>query len=159
ILRDTYGVPHIYGDTRSAAMFGAGYVTAEDRLFMADVLRHVGRGRLSEFLGPSPSDLAMDEASYQLAGYSEAELQQQVDRLHQLGPDGDQVIQDGLDFVAGLNQRINEDIQNPSQMPAEYGALQIQPQTWTETDLVAVAELIQAQFASGGGGELQNAIF
>ena len=64
ILRDTFGVPHVYGDTRSAAMFGAGYVTAEDRLFEADVLRHVGRGRLSEFLGPSKANLQMDEAAY-----------------------------------------------------------------------------------------------
>jgi hypothetical protein len=47
ILRDKFGVPHIYGTTRNDAMWAAGYVTAEDRLFFADVLRHVGRGRLS----------------------------------------------------------------------------------------------------------------
>ncbi|HEU4481055.1 MAG TPA: penicillin acylase family protein, partial [Actinomycetota bacterium] len=45
VLRDTgYGVPHVYGTTRDDVMFGAGYVSAEDRLFMMDVLRHVGRG-------------------------------------------------------------------------------------------------------------------
>ena len=44
ITRDaSFGVPHVYGATRSAAMFGLGYIAAEDRLFFIDVLRHAGR--------------------------------------------------------------------------------------------------------------------
>src|SRR5256885_5796333 len=159
VLRDTFGVPHIYGDTRSTAIFGAGYVSAEDRLFEMDVLRHVGEGHLSEFLGPSAANLQMDEASYQVAGYAPDELQAQVDRLKQYGADGQQVIQDVTDFVAGINARIGDDGQSPDQMPAEYGALQIQPTDWTTGDIVAIALLIQAEFAGGGGSELQNAIF
>ena len=54
IVRDTqFGVPHIYGDTRAALMFGIGYATAEDRLFFIDVLRHAGRGELAQFAGGS----------------------------------------------------------------------------------------------------------
>src|SRR6185436_16697149 len=44
ISRDAFGVPHVVGATRSDVFFGAGYVTAEDRLFLADALRHIGRG-------------------------------------------------------------------------------------------------------------------
>lgn len=52
ILRDKqYGVPRIYGKTRSDTMFGAGYASAADRLFLMDVLRHTGRADLSSFLG------------------------------------------------------------------------------------------------------------
>ena len=32
IYRDTYGVPHIYGDSEEAAAFGQGYAQAADRL-------------------------------------------------------------------------------------------------------------------------------
>lgn len=32
ILRDTWGVPHIYGKMERAAIFGQGYIQAEDRL-------------------------------------------------------------------------------------------------------------------------------
>src|SRR6476646_174036 len=39
IVRDNWGVPHIYGTTRADVMFGAGYAGAEDRLFFMDVLR------------------------------------------------------------------------------------------------------------------------
>ena len=46
IVRDKgFGVPHIYGSTRSGLMFGIGYATAEDRLFFIDVLRHAGPER------------------------------------------------------------------------------------------------------------------
>ena len=40
VVRDkSRGVPHIYGSTRSGTTFGAGYSTAEDKLFLMDVLR------------------------------------------------------------------------------------------------------------------------
>ncbi|MDP8957365.1 MAG: penicillin acylase family protein [Actinomycetota bacterium] len=159
ILRDRFGVPHIFGDTRADAMFGAGYVTAEDRLFMIDVLRHYGRGRLSELLGASEANLEIDRSMYGVAGYSEEELQQQVDRLNQFGDMGEEIIADGFAYIDGINARIQEVLLNPSLMPAEYGALQLVPKEWKPTDLVAVATLIQAIFASGGGGELSNAEF
>ena len=61
VIRDVdYNVPRIYANNRHDAIFATGYVSAEDRLFFMDILRHVGRGRMSEFLGPSPSNLAMD---------------------------------------------------------------------------------------------------
>ena len=37
IYRDTWGVPHVYGDSREAAAFGHGYAQAQDRL--EDLLR------------------------------------------------------------------------------------------------------------------------
>ena len=45
ITRDkATGVPHIQGTTRSGTEFGAGYAAAQDRLWLMDVMRHVGRG-------------------------------------------------------------------------------------------------------------------
>src|SRR5215207_9981286 len=36
IKRDAYGVPHIYSDTDAGAIFGAGYVVAQDRNLLLD---------------------------------------------------------------------------------------------------------------------------
>lgn len=58
IQRDRLGVPHIYGSSRLGTMFGSGYATGEDRLFMIDVLRHSARAQLSSFAGGS--NAAMD---------------------------------------------------------------------------------------------------
>ncbi|QJX02604.1 hypothetical protein HML84_14495 [Alcanivorax sp. IO_7] len=62
IKRDDYGVPHIFGDSRADALFGVGYVTAADRLFLLDVLRRAGRGELSRFLGPADFSFDRDIA-------------------------------------------------------------------------------------------------
>ncbi|MEU4800863.1 penicillin acylase family protein [Actinosynnema sp. NPDC023587] len=41
------GIPHVYGTTRSGTEFGAGYAVAQDRLWLMDLFRHLGRGQLS----------------------------------------------------------------------------------------------------------------
>src|SRR5205823_13776409 len=89
VIRDqSFGVPHIFGATRYATMFAQGYTGAEDRLFLMDVLRHLGRGRLSEFLGGSQSDIDMDRGQIAIAPYKEAELTAQLQAIHDSGPEG-----------------------------------------------------------------------
>src|SRR5580704_8721443 len=53
ILRDHWGVPHIYASTTHDLFFAQGYITAKDRLFQIDLWRRAGTGRLAEILGPS----------------------------------------------------------------------------------------------------------
>ncbi len=170
ILRDAqFGVPHVFGNSRYDTEFGSGYASAEDRLFMMDTLRHYGRGQLSSFLGPSPSTLAMDCGIDAVAGYSESELQQQVDALPTEYPqpitvaghtesEGQQIIDDANAYVDGVNAYIQAALLDPSKLPAEYGALQIVPAPWKSTDIVATATLVQAIFAVGGGNEVQSAL-
>jgi acyl-homoserine lactone acylase PvdQ len=159
IKRDSFGVPHITGNDRADLEWGAGWAAAEDRLFMMDTLRNVGKGRMSEFLGPSPANLAMDRATYLVAGYSDDELLKQGLNLRNYGPVGRQVIHDVDSSIAGINARIQYDESHPDVLPAEYPALQSQPKPWTRADVVAIATLIQAIFAGGGGNELGNALF
>jgi len=51
IVRDTFGVPHIYAATDEAALYGFGYAQAEDHLL--EMLRNylAAEGRLAEFFG------------------------------------------------------------------------------------------------------------
>ncbi len=53
IIRDSYGMPHIYSQTDEDAYFALGYCMEQDRLFQMDVLRRAVKGRLSEILGES----------------------------------------------------------------------------------------------------------
>jgi acyl-homoserine lactone acylase PvdQ len=161
VARDeAFGVPHVSGETREDVMFGAGYVSAEDRLFMMDTLRHVGRGRLSEFLGASDSNLQSDRAAYAASGYTEEELQSMLDRLPAVDPRrGRQIIEDVNAYAEGVNAYIDEALADPEKLPGEYVALQQMPSEWLPTDTVAVASLIGSQLGVGGGGELENAEF
>src|SRR3982074_1744570 len=53
ILRDRWGVPHIYAQTEEDLFFAQGFITAKDRLFQIDLWRRIGTGKLAEVLGPS----------------------------------------------------------------------------------------------------------
>jgi acyl-homoserine lactone acylase PvdQ len=158
IVRDRFGVPHVYGATDVDTLWGAGWVTGDDRMFLADVLRHLGRGRVAEFLGASEANLAMDRDVIRVTGYSEEELQQQVDQLPvKFGALGLQTLEAFQTFTEGMNAWIAAANADPGRLPAEYPLLQLRLEPWKTTDSVAVAALIQAIFAAGGGSELENA--
>ncbi len=53
ILRDKWGVPHIYAANSDDLFFAQGWIAAKDRLFQIDLWRRAGSGRLAEVLGPS----------------------------------------------------------------------------------------------------------
>jgi acyl-homoserine lactone acylase PvdQ len=156
IVRDKgFAVPRVYGATRDGAMFGLGYAGAEDRLFFMDVLRHAGRGELAGFAGGS--NAAMDAEQWEVAPYTEADLERQADRLDDvLGPDGAVIQRDVEHYVAGINQYISEARLDPSKMPGEYFAIGRPqgPDPWKRTDLMATASLVGGIFGKGGGAEL-----
>jgi acyl-homoserine lactone acylase PvdQ len=159
IVRDKqYGVPHVYGATRGDVMFGAGYIGAQDRLFLMDVLRHTGRAELSSFIGGASSNRAMDRTQWQLAPYTEDDLQRQIDLAETVyGDRGKQVRDDLTEYVAGINQYISEAQLDPSKKPAEYTLLNIPLEPWKGTDVIATASLIGGIFGKGGGNELESA--
>jgi len=161
IVRDQFGVPHIYSASRRGAMFGIGYATAEDRLFFIDVLRHVGRAELSSFAGGAPSNRLLDHEIWATAPYTEQDLQRQVDQSPPgFAAQAAKLRGDVPDYVAGINHYITEARMNPLKMPAEYAAIG-QPQgptDWKATDTVATATLVGAIFGAGGGTELPSAL-
>src|SRR5262245_1504874 len=53
IVRDRDAIPHIFASSKADALFGLGYVHAQDRLWQMEFQRRVGHGRLSEVLGPA----------------------------------------------------------------------------------------------------------
>ena len=59
IVRDQYGIPHIFGDTDADVFFGLGFVHAQDRLWQMLIFRQAVQGRLSEVFGSRT--LATDE--------------------------------------------------------------------------------------------------
>ena len=52
ILRDTWGVPHIYAQTEPGALYGQGYAMAEDRLPTMMRAYRKAVGRMAEAFGP-----------------------------------------------------------------------------------------------------------
>ena len=167
IVRDKKtGVPHITGTTRYGTEYGAGYAAAEDRLWLMDVFRHVGRGQLTTFAGGAASNQGLEQQFYRNAPYTEADLQAQIDNaVASNGARGQQALADVNAYLAGINAYIDAS-DSGRYFPGEY-VLTGHKDAITNagtidhfkvTDLVALASVIGALFGSGGGGEVDNAI-
>ncbi|WP_327314000.1 penicillin acylase family protein [Streptomyces sp. NBC_01235] len=167
IVRDKKtGVPHITGTTRYGTEFGAGYAAAQDRLWLMDVFRHVGRGQLTAFAGGDPSNQGLEQQFWRNAPYTEADLQAQIDNaIATNGARGQQALADANAYLAGVNAYIDAS-DSGRYFPGEY-VLTGHKDSITNagtidhfkiTDLVALGSVIGALFGSGGGGEVNNAI-
>jgi penicillin amidase len=53
VIRDKWGVPHIYAKNEADLFFAQGYVAAQDRLWQLYMWRMEHEGRLAEILGPA----------------------------------------------------------------------------------------------------------
>ncbi|MEE8370612.1 MAG: penicillin acylase family protein, partial [Sphingomonadales bacterium] len=51
VLRDEYGVPHIFATSEHDLYFSVGFVHAQDRLWQMEMNRRVAQGRLAEVVG------------------------------------------------------------------------------------------------------------
>ena len=159
VQRDTFGVPHVYGETDEATMFGVGYVSAEDRLFLMDVFRRIGRGEAASFVGGS--SLPFDAQVFSVAPYKPGELQRQFDLADErYGADGVRVQGELRAYLAGVNQYIAEARTNPVKMPVEYQALgqPLGPEEFQPADVVSSGIVLIGVLGVGGGGELDNAL-
>ncbi len=166
IIRDKQtGVPHIYGTTRAGTEYGAGYAAAQDRLWLMDLFRHVGRGELTSFAGGAVANRQLEQTFWAAAPYTEQDLQNQVTAIANSGSQGAQAMQDINNYVAGINAYITQAYNNRT-FPGEYDLTgHINPITnagsitpFGATDLIAIASVIGALFGTGGGGEVQSAL-
>ncbi|AOR35244.1 penicillin acylase [Streptomyces fodineus] len=167
IVRDKKaGVPHITGTTRYGTEYGAGYAAAEDRLWMMDLFRHVGRGQLTSFAGGAAANQGLEQEFYRNAPYTEADLQAQIDNaVAHNGARGQQALADANAYLDGINAYIDAS-DSGRYFPGEYDLTgHKDPITnagtidhFKVTDLVALASVIGSLFGSGGGGEVSNAL-
>ncbi|MFD7600470.1 penicillin acylase family protein [Streptomyces mirabilis] len=167
IVRDKKtGVPHITGTTRYGTEYGAGYAAAQDRLWLMDVFRHVGRGQLTSFAGGASSNQGLEQEFWRNAPYTEADLQTQIDNaIANNGARGQQALADANAYIDGINAYIDAS-DSGRYFPGEY-VLTGHKDSITNagtidhfkiTDLVALASVIGSLFGSGGGGEVNNAL-
>ncbi len=167
ITRDAaHGIPHIQGTTREGTMFGAGYAAGEDRLFLMDVLRRVGRGELTSFAGGAEGNRGMEQDLWSTAPYTEEDKQAQIDRVvSQGGERGAQAIEDVEAYLEGVNSYIDQ-ADRGRYFPGEYvltghknaitNAGEIEH--FSVTDVVGIAAMVGGIFGGGGGGEVRSAI-
>lgn len=121
ILRDRWGIAHIYAQNEPDLFFAQGYTAASDRLFQLELWRRQATGTTAELLGPKELKRDIGTRLFRFRGNVEAEMK----HYH---PHGPQIIRA---FVAGINAYIRQINQTPDQLPIEFKLLKTQPGYWT----------------------------
>jgi penicillin amidase len=147
IFRDDFGIPSIYAENGRDVWFGVGYAVAQDRLFLMDAVRRMGRGTFAELTGPSgvPGDIQQRTLTYSDEEY--------LGFLAEMSPEARDSVEG---YVEGVNAWRDEVLADPDLLPAEYVLLTTLPEEWDAIDILAGGVLITRTVAAEGGNEMGN---
>lgn len=121
VLRDQWGVNHIYAKNQHDLFFAQGYLAAKDRLFQFEIWRRQATGSVAEILGKSELKRDIGTRLFKYRGDIETEL----NHYH---PEGSEIV--GA-YVDGVNKYIKEINKNPETLPLPFKILNIKPGLWT----------------------------
>jgi penicillin amidase len=121
ILRDRWGVSHIYAKNEADLFFAQGYSVARDRLFQLELWRRQATGTVAEILGKRELKRDLGNRLFQFRG----DLTQELNWYH---PHGAVIVES---FVNGINAYVAETQRNPDLLTPEFNMLGIKPGKWT----------------------------
>ncbi|NNM32814.1 MAG: penicillin acylase family protein [Gemmatimonadetes bacterium] len=121
VIRDQWGINHIYAETEYDLFFAQGYAAARDRLFQFEVWRAQATGTVAELLGPEEIERDIGFRLFKYRG----DMTQEMNHYHDRGS----IIIPA--YVDGVNAYIAETERNPDLLPIEFELLGIRPKPWT----------------------------
>ncbi len=151
LLRDTWGVPHIFAETDAGAMYGLGYAVAEDRAFQMYYNLRIIQGRLAELTGnvkigvsrrqPQGRNSALrNDIKMRTIGYYRA-AQKVAANLEG----------ENLALLQAYSDGVNDYIKNhPNDLLYLFETLNLEPESWTPAACIASWWRL-ALFFSGDG--------
>jgi penicillin amidase len=143
IERDARGVPTIRAATANDALFGLGYVHAQDRLWQMEFQRRIGAGRLAEFLGPKLLDT---DRFLRTVGFRRAAEA----GLSALSVPARRALES---YAAGVNAFLAAD----RARPIELRLFRIEPEPYRPVDCLAWAKMMAWDLAGNATGEIRRA--
>ena len=121
IIRDEWGVNHIYAKNQHDLFFAQGYAAAKDRLFQFEIWRRQATGTVAEILGQREIKRDIGSRLFKFRG----DMKQEMNHYHN---DGEEII---TAYSDGVNAFIDEILKTPEKLPIEFKLLNIKPGKWT----------------------------
>jgi penicillin amidase len=140
VQRDRYGIPHIYAQSLEDAVFGLGFVHAQDRLWQMEMNRRTAAGRLAEILGPAA--LETDRFLRTLGVRRTADV-----NLKQIDPETRKLLDA---YAAGVNAFLATD----PVLPVEFLLTGARPEPWTPLDSAAWIKMMAWDLGGNWRSEL-----
>jgi penicillin amidase len=154
VIRDRWGVPHIYADSVDDLFFAQGYVTAGDRLAQMELQRRLASGRLAEVAGPAAldSDRFMRTLGLRRVAEAEWELLQKDPATH------DTRYQDSARILTAYTAGVNAYIEtHRDRLPLEFLLLGVSPEPWTPADSLVWGKVMALSLCANFEYELARA--
>ena len=137
VIRDRWGVPHIYARNLDDLFFAQGFVQAQDRLWQMEMYRRTFEGSLSEILGPG---YVRHDRLVRLLNYRGPFDDREWTHYH---PEGRRIFEA---FARGVNAFVAQAGDN---LPVEFKLTGLRPKPWT-----AEIALLRTQTAMPTGDAL-----
>ncbi|RYU95173.1 penicillin acylase family protein [Emticicia agri] len=120
IIKDQWGIAHIYAQNDEDLFFAQGYSAASDRLFQFEMWRRQSTGTVAEILGTKDIKRDIGTRLFKFRG----NIEQELNHYH---PRSAIIIKS---FVKGINAYIAEILKTPEKLPFEFKLLNIKPMPW-----------------------------
>lgn len=136
VIRDAWGVPHIYAQNEHDLFFAQGYVHAQDRLWQMELNRHISSGRLSEIVGRvgiNTDRLVRSIGLRRSAERAWATLDNEEARA---------ILQA---YTDGVNAYLET---HRNRLPVEFIAMGVEPEPWTPVDSVTWGNMMSLTLGS-----------
>ena len=138
VMRDRYGIPHIFAASLEDASFALGYVHAQDRLWQMEMSRRIAAGRMAELLGAGALEADRFLRTLGVRRSAEANLRVLDAETRRL-----------LDsYAAGVNAFLA----SGPVLPLEFWLTGAQPEPWTPADSVGWVKMMAWDL----GGNFRN---
>ena len=124
VLRDRWGVAHIYAKNTPDLFFAQGFIAAQDRLFQLDTWRRIGLGEMAAVTGESSVEGDRFARLMLYRGDMQAEWQS-------YSPD---TLEIATAFTQGINAFIDH---SEKKLPIEFQILGYKPQKWKPQDILS----------------------
>ncbi len=125
ILRDGYGIPHIYAQNEPDLYFALGYAMCQDRLWQMEFMRRLGSGQISEIFG---KDFIKVDRFFRLI--TAGGLDNRVPGELAFIPDS---------FTRGINTYLK---MHAKHLPIEFKLLRFKPKSWGQDDYLAILKVV-----------------
>ena len=142
IVRDRFGIPHVYARSRADLVRAQGFVHAQDRLFQMESVRRFAFGRLSELVGRRT--LEADRVARRLLLRRTAEVDAAA-----CDPEAAALAEA---YCEGVNAFLER-----GPLPLELRLLRAHPEPWTPVDVQAPAQMFALVLCGNWENELLRA--
>ncbi len=144
VLRDQWGVPHIYATTNTDLFMALGYVHAQDRLWQMELNRRTGHGQLAEVFGAIALSSDRFVRVLGLGRVARRELDVLDDETRSI-----------LEaYVQGINAFLSA---HPRRLPVEFHVLRHRPRPWEVVDVLVWGKVVALDLSGNWKSELLHA--